>query len=68
MICQPCELGNHEECEHFIDPCDCPCQTAGTRLNLEIKWNPPTYADNPDYATDEKLMWADLRRKERREE
>jgi hypothetical protein len=54
--CQPCEQGKHKECyESFWqgspDLQPCTC---------------PCQSD-PNHATDEKLMWADLRRKEGKE-
>lgn len=56
MICQSCSQGKHGECEERggcpEEDCSCECLIPITR---------------PDHATDEKLMWADLRRKERRE-
>ena len=55
-VCRACEENKHSECEGFLrGQCGCECNYEADPDN------------HPDYATDEKLMWADLRRKERRE-
>jgi hypothetical protein len=52
---------------HSIFPVGCRCSE--TDSGGDCDWCQAYYSefDPTDYASDEKLMWADLRRKERRE-
>jgi len=56
-LCQPCERGHHDECEGFMEPCDCGCQSVLGNLRRNFE----------HYANEAAREQADLRRKERKE-